>query len=244
VTLASVIPLTRRPLVDGWRVRPAAGPAQIPDGWIPAVVPGVVHLDLLRAGLIPDPYLDDNESALAWIGLVDWTYESTFALEPHELLATRHTLVFDGLDTVASVLVNGQVIAEVANQHRSYRLDVTDLLVEGDNTLAVAFRSPIRYADAQSVALGARPRPYPSPFNALRKSACSFGWDWGIATYSSGIWREVRLESWWRARHGEGRGQAPPPRLGGGVSGWGGVERAPDSARSAFMPPPTAWAES
>jgi len=31
----------------------------------------VVHLDLLSAGLIPDPYLDVNEALLAWIGLVD-----------------------------------------------------------------------------------------------------------------------------------------------------------------------------
>ncbi len=67
------------------------------------------------------------ESALAWIGLVDWTYEGSFALESEEQAADRHELVFDGLDTVATVTVNGQVIAEVANQHRSYRLDVTDL---------------------------------------------------------------------------------------------------------------------
>ena len=93
-------------------------------------------------------------------------------------------------------LVNGTVLAEVANQHRGYRIDVTDVLRDGDNQLAVAFRSPVRYANAQSVALGARPRPYPTPFDAIRKSACSFGWDWGIATSTSGIWRPVRLESW------------------------------------------------
>lgn len=48
----------------------ASGPAKIGADPIPATVPGVVHLDLLRAGLIPAPYLDDDESALAWIGLV------------------------------------------------------------------------------------------------------------------------------------------------------------------------------
>ena len=217
MNVASPLPLIRRPIADGWRVRPSAGPAQVPDAWIPAVVPGVVHLDLLRAGLIPDPYLDDNESALAWIGLVDWTYEGSFVLESEEQAADRHELVFDGLDTVATVTVNGNVVAEVANQHRSYRLDVTELLRTGDNTVTVAFRSPVRYADAQSVALGARPRPYPSPFNALRKSACSFGWDWGIATYSSGIWREVRLESWSDARLSDVRVHATPDGTDGTV---------------------------
>ncbi|MGO2746503.1 glycoside hydrolase family 2 protein [Microbacterium sp.] len=225
-------PLIRRPLTDGWRVHAASGPAQVSNA-ISAVVPGVVHLDLMRAGLIPDPYLDDNESALAWIGLVDWTYETTFALDPddgeHEQDAARQTLVFDGLDTVATVIVNGHALAEVANQHRTYRLDVTDIVTAGQNRLTVAFRSPVRYANAQSVALGARPGPYPSPFDAIRKSACSFGWDWGIATATSGIWREVRLESWSIARLDEVRVVASPDGEGGIVRVHVGLERAADT---------------
>lgn len=209
--------IRRRPIAEGWSVRANAGPSRVPDAAIPAVVPGVVHLDLLRAGLIPDPYLDDNESALTWIGLVDWTYETTFEVEEGERDADRHALVFEGLDTVATVTVNGRKVAEVANQHRSYRLDVTDIVVEGANTLVVSFRSPVRYADAQSVSIGARPRPYASPFNALRKSACSFGWDWGIATYTSGIWREVRLESWSSARLATVRVHAAPDGADGVV---------------------------
>ena len=149
----------------------------------------MVHLDLLAAGLIPDPYLDDNEALLAWIGLVDWTYETSFVVTAADLSADRHELVFDGLDTVAVVELNGAPLAEVANQHRGYRLDVTDRLREGANVLTVAFRSPVRHANAQSLLLGARPRPYPMPYEAIRKSACSFGWDWGIATFTSGIWR-------------------------------------------------------
>ena len=53
----------------------AAGP-------IAATVPGTVHTDLLAAGLIPDPYRDDNERLLAWIGLTDWCYETTFDWTP------------------------------------------------------------------------------------------------------------------------------------------------------------------
>ena len=198
---------------------------------MPAVVPGVVHLDLMRAGLIPDPYLDDNESALAWIGLVDWTYDTTFALRADELAAASvHELVFDGLDTVASVSLNDTVIAEVANQHRSYRIDVTEVLRDGENHLVVAFRSPVRYADAQSVVLGARPRPYPTPFDAIRKSACSFGWDWGIATSTSGIWRPVRLESWSTARLDGVLVRATPAGAGGVVEAVVTVRRADAAA--------------
>ena len=227
----------QRSLHSGWRVRAGSGPAPDPiaaAAAVPAVVPGVVHLDLMRAGLIPDPYLDDNESALAWIGLVDWTYDTTFALRTDELAAASvHELVFDGLDTVASVSLNDAVIAEVANQHRSYRIDVTEVLRDGENHLVVAFRSPVRYADAQSVVLGARPRPYPTPFDAIRKSACSFGWDWGIATSTSGIWRPVRLESWSTARLDGVLVRATPAGAGGVVEAVVTVRRADAAGSSA-----------
>ena len=216
----------RTDLHSGWTVRAAHGPApeQITGISIPAVVPGCVHTDLLGAGLIPDPYLDDNESLLAWIGLVDWTYETTFVWQPDE--HTRHDLVFDGIDTVATVTLNGRVVLDVANQHRSYRVDVREHLLAGENRLEVAFRSPVRYANERSQVYGARPRPYPLPYEAIRKSACSFGWDWGIATFTSGIWRPVRLESWSVARIAEVRVNATPSGDGGWLSGRVEIERA------------------
>ena len=192
--------LVRRPLDSGWELTVGAGPAPdaIAVGAVPATVPGCVHTDLLAAGLIPDPFLDDNESALAWIGLVDWTYATTFAWTPDD--ADRTDLVFEGLDTVTTILLNGSEVGATANQHRSYRFDVRGALVEGENELVVRFRSPVKYANEQSVALGVRQRPYPLPYDAIRKSACSFGWDWGIATYTSGIVKPVGLESWSVAR--------------------------------------------
>jgi len=66
-------------LHDGWSLRIA------PDGFhegvplhvreampIPATVPGTVHTDLLGAGLIPDPYVDQHELTLDWIGKTTW----------------------------------------------------------------------------------------------------------------------------------------------------------------------------
>ncbi|MGC0239599.1 glycosyl hydrolase 2 galactose-binding domain-containing protein [Arthrobacter sp. SD76] len=211
--------LTRRDLHTGWTVRATAGPvpSHILNETIPAEVPGVVHLDLLRAALIPDPYVDDNEALLNWIGQTDWTYQTTFTVDADHLApGQRHELIFDGLDTVASISFDGEPLGEVANQHRTYRFDVTDRLAAGEHTLTVAFRSPVKYANAQSLLLGARPRPYPDPYEAIRKSACSFGWDWGIATATSGIWRAVRLETWSMARLSEVRVQAAPDAAGNG----------------------------
>ncbi|MBW9095119.1 glycoside hydrolase family 2 protein [Microbacterium jejuense] len=221
--------LTFRPLDSGWTLHASAGPAPAGfDADIPAVVPGCVHTDLLAAGLIPDPFLDDNESALAWIGLVDWTYSTTF--EWTRDAADRTDLVFQGLDTVTRIRLNGREIGSTANQHRSYRFDVRDALVEGENELVVAFRSPIKYANEQSVALGVRPRAYALPNDAIRKSACSYGWDWGIATYTSGIVKPVGLESWSVARLAETRVVATPSADGGTVTVDVTVERAGDAA--------------
>ena len=72
-------------------------PPEIAAVDVPATVPGTVHTDLLAAGLIPDPYLDDNERLLAWIGQADWSLRDDLRLEarrarPHRagLRGARH----------------------------------------------------------------------------------------------------------------------------------------------------------
>ena len=70
---------TRR-IHDGWTVQVVDGPApaQVTGRAIAASVPGSIHTDLLAAGLIADPYLDDNEHLQAWIGACDWKYSTSF----------------------------------------------------------------------------------------------------------------------------------------------------------------------
>ena len=190
----------RRSLGTDWTVTALHGPVprEVRQAVIPANVPGSVHTDLLAAGLIPDPYLDDHEHLLAWIGLTDWRYTKTFAWQPGD--STQTEVVFDGLDTIASIELNGYPIGETRNMHRRYRFDLRPGLQAGLNELTVTFRSPVRAADAASLDLGYRPHVNHHPYNAIRKMACSFGWDWGIDTSTSGIWRPVTLESWSVAR--------------------------------------------
>lgn len=194
-------------LTDNWTVEPAH-PSSIPAhagsiGTFPATVPGSVHTDLLAAGLIDDPYLDDNEALQSWIGRTDWVYRCSIDWQPD---GTDHqALAFDGLDTVARITLGGVELGRTQNMHREYRFDVTGILVEGSNDLVVEFSSPVKAADAASLSLGYRPHVNHHPYNALRKMASSFGWDWGIDTSTSGIWRPVRLESWSVARLGEVR---------------------------------------
>ncbi|MFT7841446.1 glycoside hydrolase family 2 protein [Saccharothrix sp. BKS2] len=198
--------MIRSTLHDGWRLSAVGGPVPGDVGItdVPAEVPGSTHLDLLAAGLIPEPYLDSNETGLAWMHRVDWRYALTFeaaAAGPGE----KVELAFDGLDTVATVELNGTVLGRTANMFRSYRFDVREHLRDGANDLVVTFRSALAYAEEQDEALGKRARVYPHPMNTVRKMACSFGWDWGPDLQTAGIWKPVRLERWSAARLGRVR---------------------------------------
>jgi beta-mannosidase len=189
-------------LHHGWTAEPVVG-AQIPaavreHGPIPATVPGTVHTDLLAAGLIADPYLGTNEKLQEWIGSTSWRYTTSFDAPAGD--AERIDLVFEGLDTIATVRLNGEVVLESRNQHRSYRVPVGSRLRQGANRLEVDFAAPVPEADRASLELEYRPHVNHHPYNAIRKMACSFGWDWGLDTATSGIWRPVRLESWSTAR--------------------------------------------
>ncbi|TCC59498.1 glycoside hydrolase family 2 protein [Kribbella pittospori] len=194
MTSLKTVPLT----TEGgaaWTVRAAAGP--VPEGIttpVAATVPGEVHTDLLAAGLIPDPFDGDNEGKLAWIGRTDWSYRTTFdwAADGHAV----QELVADGLDTAATVTLNGTELGKTCNQHRGYRFDVTGLLVAEGNELVIDFAGPVRTAEELAESLGLWPHTNHHPYNAIRKMASNFGWDWGPDVATAGIWRPIRLESW------------------------------------------------
>ncbi|MBP2338908.1 beta-mannosidase [Saccharothrix coeruleofusca] len=193
--------MIRRTVHEGWQLSAVGGPVPeaVAGRAVPAEVPGSAHLDLLRAGLIPDPYLDRNEAELAWAHRADWRFATTFtadAARPGE----RVELVFDGIDTVAAIELNGTLLGRTANMHRGYRFDVREVLRDGDNELVVTLFSALAHAERVERELGWRDRAYPHPFNAVRKMACSFGWDWGPDLQTAGLWKPVALERWDSAR--------------------------------------------
>ena len=183
---------------DRWTFRAGVGPvptAVVAAGALAATVPGVVHIDLHTAGLIPDPFLDRNEATVGWIGRTEWIYSTVLATGPAMPGERRH-LVFDGLDTVATVELDGVVLGQTENQHRGHRFDVTELLGEGDHQLMVRFAAQLDEAERRSLEIGPLPHVNAHPYNAIRKMACNFGWDWGPDLVTAGIWRPVRLETW------------------------------------------------
>ena len=104
-------------------------------------------------------------------------------------------LVCDGLDTLATVVLNGQRLASTDNMFRQYRWEVKSLLRSAGNELLIAFASPVRFCREQEAIrplIGVVAAIPGSPH--LRKAPCQFGWDWGPMLPPIGIWKDIRLE--------------------------------------------------
>ena len=74
--------------------------------WLPAQVPGTVHTDLLRNKIIKDPFVDDNEKNVQWVGVANWDYQCKFSCDESILGKPQIHLNFEGLDTYAEVYFN------------------------------------------------------------------------------------------------------------------------------------------
>jgi beta-mannosidase len=101
--------------------------------------PTNVHLDLLHHKLIPDPYIGKNELDVQWIGEAQWIYRTVFEADAVPE-GSKAILVFDGLDTFATVVLNGTTILETDNMFTPERVDVTSALKK-ENELVITFDS-------------------------------------------------------------------------------------------------------
>jgi len=199
--------LKQTPLTADWRLQHFADGAGEAAGahlaehddlaWLPATVPGQVHLDLMAAEVIPDPFFGLNYEQCLWVEEKEWWYRTAFTPDLEELSGKRVELVFEGLDTFATVYLNGQEIGASRNMWVPLVLDVTDRLKWGEpNTLAVRLRSafeavkPDMAADEGSDVTG-----FFSPKERVyaRKAQMSYGWDIAPRIVSVGLWRPVYL---------------------------------------------------
>ena len=168
------------------------------EGWLPATVPGVVQWDLQKLGLIPDSYRDLHEQDVQWVGEGDWLYRCRFDWSPPEgesLPADVAALCFGGLDTVATVWLNGQRLLESDNMFLSHRVPVGAVLRDGENELVILFESALRVGRARQDA--AAPRPVWNGDSSrvyVRKAQYQYGWDWGPCLLTAGPWRPIWLE--------------------------------------------------
>jgi beta-mannosidase len=181
---------------NAWQFQVGSESPLSPDPqWLPATVPGVAHLDLMANNKIPDPFYRDNETAVQWVGQADWIYRRTFNLPAHILADQTIELVCDGLDTVATLHLNGQQIGAADNMFHPHRFNIRSAARAGENELRIHFQSPERIAAERQKQFGLLPANEDDRRVWLRKAQCHFGWDWGPRLLTSGIWRDIRIES-------------------------------------------------
>lgn len=154
---------------------------------LPATVPGCIHTDLMSFGLLKDPVYRDNIAAGRVSFSDEAVYEREFNLNP--IPENEHIyLSFLGLDTLATVTVNGNVVAKTDNMLRPFRINVTDVVKAGRNSLSVAFK-PVRIADTPDET----GTSFSSPAQ-VRKRKIDFGCDYSPSLPTEGIWRSVYVE--------------------------------------------------
>jgi beta-mannosidase len=185
--IAGVEPLITRAEVCDFA--PGEGSANGTERWVPVDVPGDVHTALVAAGRIEDPFYDRNEDDCAWMEEREWWYRARFDGPEPAAADERLRLVFHGLDTYATVFLNGQELGRHANMFREASFDVTGR-VRAENTLVIRFDPPLQHAGPRD------PEQWsstPAERVWMRKAQYGFGWDWGPRLPTIGIWRPVEL---------------------------------------------------
>lgn len=175
-----------------WKIK-GSGPDRLEDLELAGVVPGHIHLDLLREGLIKDYFWRDQAEECQWVENWEWAYEREFEI-PSDFDVNWTEIEFAGLDTYAEILLNGEKIATTSNMFIPHRIEVGHKLKTGRNTVTVKF------ATVEKSTEGLPLDKYQSAFTQdrvfTRRMQCTFLWDWVHRFLSYGIWRPVTLYSY------------------------------------------------
>ena len=135
-------------------MQPAIEQSLCGDSWVmsddrgrswPSTVPGCAHTDLIRAGEIPDPDAPQGESAQEWVGQSTFTWKRKFRVDPEVAGHAHVELVFERLDTVAQVRIDGELVLASANEFHPQRVDLTALLagVDAEHELEISCVGPV-----------------------------------------------------------------------------------------------------
>ncbi|KAF9052310.1 glycoside hydrolase [Hymenopellis radicata] len=168
------------------------------DGWRETkAYPSEVHVELMKNGLIPDPYLGFNEHQVQWIGETEWIYRCTFTFDENKDGREHAELEFLGLDTLCDVYLNDTKILSTKNMFQTYVVPVKPL---PNNVLVLHFKSAAKLArelEAQygkvragSTNLGDPSRVY------VRKAQYDWRWDWGPELMTCGPHRPITLKTY------------------------------------------------
>jgi beta-mannosidase len=170
-------------------------------------VPGSLFYTLEQRGDFGEEGLFFRENNLVCLDIADrdFSYSREFTVEADMLKSDNIFLEADGLDTLTDIYINGNKIAETNNMHRNWRFNITEVLHPRKNTINITFENSLEFIRKERE----RRQLFSSDhggtisvqgFNMIRKSHCSYGWDWGPKVPDLGIWRDIRIVSYDSAR--------------------------------------------
>ncbi|KAF2025576.1 glycoside hydrolase [Setomelanomma holmii] len=193
-------PFISTPLVSNWSFK--QGDRSSTAEYRPSNdLPTEIHRDLLKHESIKDPFEDLNELSVRWVADETWTYCTTFNTPAGygERNVTTY-LKFEGLDTFATVWLNGEKILAADNMFVQY-----DVLVNGDlnatrkNTLEIVFE-PARKKGLELVEAHKEHRfivhQTEISRGPVRKAQYHWGWDWGPILLTCGPWKPISIETY------------------------------------------------
>ncbi|KAF8165386.1 glycoside hydrolase family 2 protein [Crassisporium funariophilum] len=182
-----------------WSFTQVGGGEGTKDGeWLEvSSFPTTVHVELIKRKIIPDPMIGLHEWDVQWVGEAEWAFKTTFEVTESELKAGNVDLVFDGLDTFASVKLNGEVILKTENQFISHRVPVKSNLKAGLNELHLHFDSAfLRGRDVEKAHEKLALWNGDSSRLHVRKAQYNYGWDWGPVLMTVGPWKPITLQTY------------------------------------------------
>ncbi|KAJ5449651.1 glycoside hydrolase superfamily [Penicillium daleae] len=199
----------RLPLTDGWKYKAGeqseAGDSSVWHNAQP--LPTSIHLDLLANHTIPDPFVGKNEELVQWVGDKTWIYEKQFTI-PERLRSNpgqQVDLVFEGLDTFTTVILDNVKILETENMFVSHRVNITDQIRSTKtpdkemHTLQIIFHNAKQMA-TEEMERHAEHSWFSFHFGnkrlAARKAQYHFGWDWSPVLTDCGPWKPIFLEAY------------------------------------------------
>lgn len=148
---------------------------------IDAEVPGGIHLDLFRAGIIQNPYDEMNSLSCEWTENRWWCYETDVELLKGEY--DKRELVFEGLDYLVEIFINGVSYGEHENMFTPMRIDISDIKAEKINIKAL-FKGAVPELGQNGKTSETR----------TQKSRFGYKWDFGTRLVNIGIWQGVYVE--------------------------------------------------
>ena len=194
--------VTRILLNDSWLIWNPNRPSVNATGNIPFTV----HSRLFAAGFLQDPYYRFNDLKYRWVSTDNWVFSKSFVVTDELLKHSRINLVFNSIDTVANVYLNGLKVGSSQDKFLKYEFDVTNFVAHGMNKVELYMVSPIAYSLSQSKRYVEKykypvlPNCYPKVLhgechsNFIRKEPCSFGWDLGPSFPTQGLFDLAYVE--------------------------------------------------